>query len=626
MRQIYSRATNVIVFLGDGGTHASSHLRLSRPQEFVFRGDWSDSQYITQFLFRCRAMAPHKLRRGFGVFCLISLFAQQQEKHIQELLSLETTMLQQLFEDLRMMLLSRWWNRMWVFQEVIVSRGTLVQYGFSVAPLELFVRAARNIQKLDMEDSLYNKLSTDNIKVLHWFAESIVNIQQSRRSHNSIKDDNFHEDYSGQLLLTLLRATSNRKASDERDKIYALLGLLPLNLGISPNYHIETPRLYTEVVRNIIAATGSLNVLCGDLGRKNRGDLPSWVPDWSAIIHNEELRRTKVIAKLYNACGRTKFACYTSLDSFWEVVVDNVYIRQSTKMDDEEDEPQHMRRILCKELRRLQVKAYYPRETTRIYHKYSTDKAVNPYRIPFGHLRISAAYVDCIEYCSDQFLDPTKVSLLKSLLMHWQWLQGKKKSTPEIDTATLKALVFDAKLESGEFKRLKDDDEIELQSWFKARTSPKSQAYQDKLGFDHVLKFMSTRRRLFMTSNGVLGWGPEGLKIGDQMYVLPGGRTPYVLRGLSEEYLDYDFSGEMVGDCYLHGVMDGQYAEHFDRGGKVVPIFRELCMSEFKAIRQLFGPKLDDIASKYSVVPLGENTGDWDSTTNLFRNTNILLI
>ncbi|KAI1473147.1 uncharacterized protein F4812DRAFT_454963 [Daldinia caldariorum] len=199
-----------------------------------------------------------------------------------------------------------------------------------------------------------------------------------------------------------------------------------------------------------------------------------------------------------------------------------------------------------------------------------------------------------------------------------QWFQGRKKPadlkfTHEIDTASLTGLVFDVKFDSGGSKRAEDDDEIELRSWFEARTSPKNQASQEKLGFDYVLKFMSTKRRLFMTSNGILGWGPEGLDISDRVYVLPGGRTPYVLRGVSTQYLDYGFAGEMVGDCYLHGVMDGKYAKHFDKSGKAASIFRELCMPEFKTIRQLFGPELDDIASKYllstPVMSLGENTG-----------------
>lgn len=163
-----------------------------------------------------------------------------------------------------------------------------------MAPLELFIRAARNIQILNMKDSLYKKLSSDNIKVLRWFTENLINIQESRRLHTSVSYGNTDEDSVGKLLLTLLRATGSRKASDERDRVYALLGLLPVNLGISPNYRVATPWVYTEVIRNIIATTRSLDVLCGDLGRKNRGDLPSWVPDWSAISHNEEIRRTKV--------------------------------------------------------------------------------------------------------------------------------------------------------------------------------------------------------------------------------------------------------------------------------------------------------------------------------------------
>lgn len=46
MSQIYRRAENVIVFLGDGTTHASGRLQESRPQEFLFHDDLYDSQYV----------------------------------------------------------------------------------------------------------------------------------------------------------------------------------------------------------------------------------------------------------------------------------------------------------------------------------------------------------------------------------------------------------------------------------------------------------------------------------------------------------------------------------------------------------------------------------------------------
>ncbi|KAI1480968.1 heterokaryon incompatibility protein-domain-containing protein [Daldinia eschscholtzii] len=635
MRQIYSHAVNVIVFLGDGKTHELNYVRSSRLQEIVFRGDSNDNQHITQFLSHCRAGTPNKLPQEFGVFCLISLFTQLQHEHIEALLSLKSRVLRELFESLRMMLLSRWWNRMWVFQEVIVSRDVLVQYGCSVAPLELFFRAARVIQILNMEDILLKEFPPETTKVIRWFAESIINIQESIGSHRSVSRIDVNKHFSSKLLLTLLRATSNRKASDERDRVYALLGLLPVNLGIFPNYRVTTPRVYIEVVRRIIATTRSLDVLCGDLGRKSRGDLPSWVPDWSAITHDEESHRTKIITKLYNACGDTEFVCNTSMGSFWDGVVDDIYEHWLSKVDND-NEFLAVRDEFRNELRQLPVSAHYLRWTLEANHRTPESEAITFYKIQFGYLRVPAIYVDGIASCSDQFLDLADVGLLKSLLM--QWLHDREGSdcstpTPQIDIATLRALVFDAKRDSGKFKRLECDDEIQLRSWFEARTSSDNQTYWDNLGFDHILKLMSTRRRLFMTLRGIVGWGPEGLEIGDGVYVLPGGKTPYVLRKKpapkSYNHHSEEMVEEIIGDCYIHDAMDGQYAKYLYKDGKAFQMFRENNLNDFSCIRRGFGPRVEDIMKKYLLSdyrpPQVTDSPSWGST-EWHRLTNILLV
>ncbi|KAI1765011.1 hypothetical protein GGR53DRAFT_491775 [Hypoxylon sp. FL1150] len=107
---------------------------------------------------------------------------------------------------------------------------------------------------------------------------------------------------------------------DDRDKVYALLGPLQSKLGISPNYYMSTSEVYTQVARNITQETGSLSILTGELGRKNRSDLPSWVPDWSAIIDDEEVQRSRIINRLYDPSKGFGITCWTSPKSFWESV------------------------------------------------------------------------------------------------------------------------------------------------------------------------------------------------------------------------------------------------------------------------------------------------------------------
>lgn len=69
---------------------------------------------------------------------------------------------------------------------------------------------------------------------------------------------------------------------------------------------------------------------------------------------------------------------------------------------------------------------------------------------------------------------------------------------------------------------------------------------------------MCTNRRLFLTSKGRLGLGPQILKAGDQVVLLYGSRTPYILRQCGP-----DGHFKIVGEAYLEGAMYGDdYRAH----------------------------------------------------------------
>jgi hypothetical protein len=62
-----------------------------------------------------------------------------------------------------------------------------------------------------------------------------------------------------------------------------------------------------------------------------------------------------------------------------------------------------------------------------------------------------------------------------------------------------------------------------------------------------------SHRVLFQTSTGLIGIGPPSLQPDDNIFLLQGGRTPFILRELPK-------SGtyELVGGCYVHGIMHGE--------------------------------------------------------------------
>lgn len=426
----------------------------------------------------------------------------------------------------------------------------------------MFIDAAHNITPIPKSCGL----SRDIMMVLHSFAEVVINIQYS---HSRWKTKTLTLPDAGRDLHILLQSTYNRKSSDDRDRVYALLGLLSHDLGITPDYYAKAPDVYVHTVRAIIGATGSLDVLYGDLGQKTRADLPSWVPDWGAPTHGEGIRRTRAVRKVYNACNGLKFSCWTSVDSFWDSLCTDIEFSRSRNI-------------------RKPMEAYLHSKMSLLDLEEAEENLLCTPKPDC--LTIPAIYAGRILVSSDQILSGADVKLLKSLWCRWRHesLTGRttqrSQFSPQFDMDTVRALVFDSKLTPcrGKIERLGDDDECHLQQWYEARISDGDQPYDDVLGFDLVLDFMSTRRCLFMTETGGIGWGPEGLKSGDEVFVLPGGKVPFVIRGVDR--LKHVSTGQLIGDCYLQGVMDGELVNASILGDQGASMFRENCAFEFEKI------------------------------------------
>lgn len=83
-------------------------------------------------------------------------------------------------------------------------------------------------------------------------------------------------------LFDLLRECRQRKATDAKDKIYALIGLMgdQLNPLLRPDYTKSVGEVYALTTQHFITQSGLLDPICG-WQFDNCHDFPSWVPDFS---------------------------------------------------------------------------------------------------------------------------------------------------------------------------------------------------------------------------------------------------------------------------------------------------------------------------------------------------------
>jgi hypothetical protein len=62
-------------------------------------------------------------------------------------------------------------------------------------------------------------------------------------------------------------------------------------------------------------------------------------------------------------------------------------------------------------------------------------------------------------------------------------------------------------------------------------------------------------RRPFVTDNYYLGLGPDYLQKGNLVVIFLGGLVPHIIREVEDGFF------ELVGECYVHGMMKGESME-----------------------------------------------------------------
>lgn len=70
----------------------------------------------------------------------------------------------------------------------------------------------------------------------------------------------------------------------------------------------------------------------------------------------------------------------------------------------------------------------------------------------------------------------------------------------------------------------------------------------------------TSARSTFTTRCGFVGLGPPDIQQGDAVAILLGADVPFILRRQGDHYT-------LVGDCYVHGIMQGELIDILERNG-----------------------------------------------------------
>jgi hypothetical protein len=96
-------------------------------------------------------------------------------------------------------------------------------------------------------------------------------------------------------LLEVLHACRSKLASDPKDKVFGIYGILTdeIRYHFNPDYGKLLREIYTDVVDYLLHTTRSLDVICHAIHfppyTSTTGNLPTWVPEWSHVQHTSSL-------------------------------------------------------------------------------------------------------------------------------------------------------------------------------------------------------------------------------------------------------------------------------------------------------------------------------------------------
>jgi hypothetical protein len=316
------------------------------------------------------------------------------------------------------------------------------------------------------------------------------------------------------LLLNLVRQAD---ATDKKDKVYGILGLLDpaVSEDVIPDYSLSERQVYTNFMVSIIKKSRRLEqIIFG--GITTEEGWPSWVPDWRLPFGRHHIRYLRSRQASGNSLANIRFlkdgrnGDLLACSGFQVDIVDGVAAQPSSR---------------C-----------YFTQSCHTSNRYSS--------------RISEALQRTL------LMDHPGAN--GELLLEVPWI-------PECDTCTSPTNFYSNPnwlelSQSSYFRKFHEFREhnelfcIGGQSFRDFFPQPDRESVDIAITLRCMrLALLSLDQRVLMTTRtGYLGLAPKAVQQGDVVAILLGCECPIVLRPYSDNVF------HVIGECYVHGLMDGE--------------------------------------------------------------------
>lgn len=423
----------------------------------------------------------------------------------------------------------RWFSRIWVVQEVALSKqDPILLHGQQCFPWSHFGWAAAWFRK-----NGYMRLPQIPEQLRN--VDTMTNLQRAR------------EPWPLDALMSITQVKFN--ATDQRDKIYGLMGLarecqdlsvLPDELR--PDYNISVGILYPKTARFMLRQSRSLAFLTrarglgGSITRKQRVhdlDLPSWCPDWSDFkvpnqgistslswVHWEDTSKPATLGFL------KQFSASSGLE---------------LELGNPQDDPRALLLpgIRVSEIRRVVPFAINPSREIEPEQPFTSQMI----QVLFEALKLLKK--DNFTAWAQQFVRVTTVE------QHHFGGRNGDQSFEDGMAYVYQLLTDDATLLSLCIQHSGDENALGFVQELSAGGA--ADYYKNLVrnyGFD---------RAFLVTADGRMGIGPSNAQEGDVITVLAGGGVPYCIRKQGDDWL-------FVGESCVAGLMNGEAVQASQQG------------------------------------------------------------
>lgn len=454
-----------------------------------------------------------------------------------------------------------WFQRVWVLQEAALAPHIQIfcgEYQFDYLEIFwllqccLFRIHARKRNQLFNPGIRYDMGGSEGYIVTDIRLRTTPTIPERNLVERKMMNDNIQLAPSWQRALSLpllLSRVWTMKATDPRDKIFALLGIAR-GPTIVADYTEPTSEVFISAARLFLQGapdetfqfwqTGEISKLeyleglsyvqrLAILGKTYQ--LPSWVPDFGVPLFTNRLWSPRFKAGVTSTGSpRIRFLDPHALE------VSGVLVDEIIAMDERHPEPWTLRYLPQKWLEIILVMppTYVTGENrTEALCRTLMANATHPSSVEDSDSELRLSFRDFIKrsLCFAMNI-PEVVEHLREL----------RKTDPSDS--------LPSEEEMAEF--LTDLKTRGKEGYTHDKMHMVSSGYAIfESGFGNYY----AGRRLFRTGKGLLGLGPYSIQQGDQVWVVPGGRTPYIFRPLSDSR---PLQREFIGESYVHGIMDGE--------------------------------------------------------------------